>query len=245
MKKFFLTVALCVFAALPLTAQTTSDIFQLGSKAIRVPAPEGFVDTATRFDKVALRLATTEAPQNETIASYVPESLVSKLTENQNIDLPIYAKFSVGRRIKDLDCSPQNFATTVAGFKAFFPTLLDPNSQATKQLESDISGELKELSGKDQTVRLSGQKNLGYFQETPDVFSGLSAVNLEVNGKSMPLIGSASLVRVNDRLIFLYVYKQTTSKDDVALMMDLAKKWTASVLFANAKTSARESQNRQ
>jgi len=243
MKNLPLVVVLCVFAVLPLRAQTTSvsDTFQLGSREVRVPAPEGFVDTEPRFDRVALRLATTEAPQNETIASYVPESLVPKLTENQNIDLPIYAKFAVGRRVKALDCSPENFATTVAGFKAFFPTLLDPNSQATKQLEGDISNELKELSGKDQTVRLSGQKNLGYFEETENVFSGLSAVNLEVNGKSMPLIGSASLVRVNDRLIFLYVYKVTTSKDDVGLMMNLAKKWTTAVLFANAKASARES----
>jgi len=92
---------------------------------------------------------------------------------------------------------------------------------------------LEEVWGTETKARVADQKNLGYFQDANNVVSVLMAMNLEMNGRTTPLIGSTSFLLVNKRLIFLYMFKRTSAKEDAETMIDLTKKWTAAVLAAN------------
>lgn len=220
---------------MPLSAQTAtvSDTFQLGTRQVRVPPPEGFLDAATKFDRVVQRFATAEDPGLETMASYVPDSMVSKLSENQNIEIPLFAKFSVIRRVKAVDVLPKDFAEAVKGVKEASSDFVNPNSKLTKDTTSNMNKSLEELWGRNLDAQISGQKNLGYFQDSDELFSFLVAMNLQIDGKTTAALCTGSLLRVNQRLIVFYVYKLRATKEDIDPVIELTKKWTAAVVAAN------------
>ena len=236
MKTFFLLLVLTASLFLPLHAQPNvpiSDVYQLGTKQVRVPVPEGFINSATRYDRVVERLYLSEDPRNETIASFVHQSLIPKLDLNQNVDIPLYAKFSVVRSVMAVDCSPENFAQTVKVSKSLNAVFLDPDSKLHKDQEASLSKNLGEVWGTDKQARLVDQKDLGYFQDANGLFSALSATNLQVDGKTFPMVYSTSLVLVNKRLLLLTVYRMGSTKEDVDTIIDVTKKWTAAVIEAN------------
>ena len=235
MKNLLLLLIVLVCGCMPLAAQTATvpDTFQLGTRQVRVPPPEGFIDTATKFDRVVQRIAIAEDPANETMASYVPDSMVTKLTESQSIGLPLFAKFSVSRRVKSVDCSAEFFAAVVASVKSTIPQLLDSDSKFAKNVTANMNKAIEELSGKNADAKFSGQKNLGYFQENDHLFSFLMAMNLDLEGKSIPFVASGSIVRAHERLIILYVFKAVSAAEDAGTVVDITKKWTAAVVAAN------------
>ena len=235
--KNFLTLLLCVLASTCLVtaqkADASSDSYQMGSRSLRIPAPERFVEITSQFPFVSQRIRSTEDPKNETLAVHVPASFVPKLKMSEAIDLEFYTKISVNRQIKGIDVAPAEYAAVIATLEKQFGTYIDPKGSVMKNVESNSRKGLSDVYGEPTEVSINGVTNLGFFEKTRNVFSGMMLVNLEVGGRKMTTLGTFSVLHVNQRIVFVYVYKMSPTDSDTAMITDFTKKWTARIVAAN------------
>lgn len=240
MKNLLLSFLILLGAFSPLSAQeppplplVNSDGYQLGSRRVRIPPPAGFVEISKQFDRVAARLNATEDPGNDMLAIHVPKTFVANLTASQDIDLVFYTKVSISKKARTADSTPAQFQAVVAEFEKSFNTYMDPDGQLMKNIERNSSKGLTEIYGKNTNVGFSEMSNLGFFEKTQNVFSGMIMANLEINDRKLTILGTLSLVNVANRLIFVYAYKMDPKGEDVAMLRDFTKNWTADIVAAN------------
>lgn len=206
---------------------------QLGARRVALPPPDGFVEIISRYRSAVDRLRATEDPGNEILSISVPDSFTKQLDASQDIDLEFYTKISISKTYKAANISPEFYASVVKEMEKNFSTYFSPDSALMKDVEKNSSKGLTELLGEKVTVNIGGTTPLGFFEKSENVFSAMLLINLEVYGRKLAILGTLSLVRVNQRLIFVYAYKLAPKADDVKVMGDFAKKWTAKILSAN------------
>lgn len=210
-----------------------SDAYLLGNRKVRIPAPDGFTEISARFDLIAGRFRATEDPGNDFLGVHVPEPFVSKLKASQDIDLEFYTKISISKRARSIDLTPELFAGVVSHAEKNTESYLDPNGPLMKRLEANAGKGLTELFGKEVGVDVTGQRSLGVFEKSNKVFSEMIMLNMELYGRKITTLYSSSFVYVNRRLIFVFVYKMAPKTDDVRMLRDFTKKWTAKIIAAN------------
>jgi hypothetical protein len=236
MRKLSLLVCLLLTIGYDCVSQT-SEIrpteYQLGSRTVYIPKPEGFTDTADNFFGVSARLRATEYSENETVSTYVSDALVPRLKANEDIDLDFYAKISVGRSVKTTDMSQQQYRNIVAAFEKDFSAYIQPGSAFMNKVQNEAGQKLSDFWGRDANFTLNKPKNLGYFQKTPGVFSVLMLNSVNAFGKKYLVLTAASLVYVHRRLLYVYGFKMLKDKADSATLTAFQKNWTTAIVEAN------------
>lgn len=237
MKNLFLLLACAfVFASTAFaqkTAQRAADTFQLGSRTVRIPAPEGFTEIFSRFDRIAARLIATEDPGNEVLTSHLPRSVIPQIEANQDRDLEFYTKVSVSKRAKTSDQTPAMFTELKTSVEKEIDALTDPNSPLLRRAEGNAGKNLTELLGSETTVKFNQPVNLGVFDNGEKVISSMMLMNIQLNDKKFSVLGTTSFVNINHRLVFIYTYKMNPAKEDIEMLRNFAKKWTAAIIAAN------------
>ena len=231
MKCFSILVVLLLACAGPIAAQT-SEKYQLGDRQVMIPAPDGFTNVFGRFAHVTARLTATESPGSELLAVHVPETFIPKLQVSEKIDLEFYAKVSVVKRLRALDVSDAFFKGVTADLEKNFNTYLYPNGSVVKGVEKNSEKGLASI-GNETTVEMTGTKNLGFFEKTPQVFSVMMQFNLAMYGRRMTTLGTLSAIHVNGKLITVSAYKMNPADGDAKMLTEFAKKWTAKIVAAN------------
>src|SRR5687767_8467477 len=97
-----LLLALCVFA-LAATALAQCDSFQIGSKTVNLPPPEGFTEAASRIEGISRRFIAYQMPSRELLGVYVPVDVLPRLAKNREMDLEFFARVSISKNGKDTD----------------------------------------------------------------------------------------------------------------------------------------------
>lgn len=209
------------------------DTFQLGSKTIKIPAPEGFAQILERFPRVASRLNATEDSGNEVLAVHLPDPLVYKFAADEDRDLEFYTKVSIARPAKTMDFTTEMFAGYVAKMEQSFDAYLEPEGPMLKQIKGNAEKGMTQFWGSDAKVVVNQPKSLGFFDKGDNVFSAMLFINVALNRKKYPLIVTTSSVNINQRLVFLYAYRMSSSKEDIEMLRTFTKKWTNAVIAAN------------
>jgi hypothetical protein len=205
----------------------------MGAQKVRIPAPDGFVEISSEFKFAIARLRAAEDPVNDLAAVHVPETFVPQLRINEDIDLDLFTKILVSKQTRGLDLTPELFAAVVAGLENNFSKDLDPDGELMKHAEKNSGKGLTKFRGTETPVDISGTKNLGFFQKTDQVFSGMMGMTLEVYGRKIPMLCTLSFVKVKKRLLFAYAYKLYPAENDVAMLIGLTKNWTAKIVETN------------
>jgi hypothetical protein len=209
------------------------DTFQLGSKTVKIPSPEGFTQIIERFPRVAARLNATEDPSNEILAVHLPDPLVYKFAADEDRDLEFYTKVSIARPARMMDFTTEMFAGYVAKMEQSFDTYLEPEGPMLKQIKGNAEKGMTQFWGSDAKVAVNQPKSLGFFDKGDNVFSAMLFINVALNRKKYPLIVTTSSININQRLVFLYAYRMSSSKEDIEMLRTFTKKWTSSVIAAN------------
>lgn len=241
MKNLFLLTACAFVLVLQAAAQTTavtkkpgknSDTFQLGSKTVRIPPPAGFTDVMGRIPNTKQLYARNDP--NSFIAIAVPAAVFPKLQADPLMPLDFYAVVAVTDAFKVLDMTPELFASYVATYEKDFSSYLDPKGPVVAEARKNIDTIRSQATGERSNANFSGTKNLGFFQKTDKVFSAMFLMTLEVNiFRKLPTVVTFSVMRINDRLITLGVYKSRPTAKDLDTIPAFTKKWTAAVIAAN------------
>jgi hypothetical protein len=231
-----LAIAVSIFGQAESGSQSTapSDIYEFGKRTVRVPAPATFSDISKgEFDYTIARVRAGLSAQEEMLGLYVPVSFLPRLREKQDIDLDFYAKASVIKFLRNVDSAKPQFDAIVAEIEKNFDTYMDPNGRTAKDLETRTSKNLTDLRGIKTEVDFTGTKNLGYFDKTDRLFSGMTLMNLEVYGRKISVLGTFSVLLVNNRIVSIYTFKMFPGDGDIAALQNFAKQWTAAILAAN------------
>lgn len=229
---------LLVSIALLFVSQTFAqgtDVYPLGTRTVKIPAPEGFSEISARFPRIAARLAATEDPGNEILAVHLPDSLLYEFTYDQDRDLEFYTKVSVARPARTLVFTPAMFAEMVAKMERSFDTYLDPDGPLLREIKGNAEKGMAEYWGTDAKVALNQPKSLGFFDKGENVFSAMLFINVALNRKRYPLLVTTSSLNINNRLVFLYAYRMSAAKEDIEMLRTFTKKWTTAVLAANSQ----------
>lgn len=238
MKSLLLVVCVVSFAGY-LAAQNSvkvapipaaADTYDLGGRAVRVPAPEKFTDTMVLYPRIAGRLIAGESPLNEVLAVHVTDDILPQIKNGEEPDLPFFAKVSVSKRLKAEDVEASDFQTLVAEFEKQSPGLLQ---SIVKTGEKGAGERLSNHWGGDVSLKFGETRMLGYFDKQPRSISSMFLMNLEMFNRKLVIVGSMSLVHVNKRIIFLYVFRIPSSSTDQEMVADLTKYWTAKTVAAN------------
>jgi hypothetical protein len=227
-------IALCVLLIATFTASAQSprrDTYQIGRVSIVVPAPEGFENVLGTIPNDHGRFATNE--NTGLLAIQVPSDIVEKLHSTPLMPLEIYTRTVVSPQVRDTLVSRELFAQVAAQFKNSFEDLYDTKGKVMTSAKRSVTLWTSQVRGKVTSVDISKPKNLGSFNESDDTLSTLMLLVLDIEGIKVPMLVSMSILRVNDRLVNVSVYRRDPAEKDVDSLTRLTQTWTAAIMAAN------------
>ena len=240
MPAVLLAIIIIVFASLSVAAQPGTDAghtFQMGAQRIKIPAPVGFEEATSQFKEIKDRFTVTEAQGNDMLAVHLPKADCDNLRRGVDMDLSFYTKISVRAAVRGLELTPERFATLISEFRGASTTILDINSPTTKANLARMNKNLSQLNQQEIKIDLGQPVNLGEFDTRPNIYSVMLLINM--TGRSgdsdvgKVIAGSLSYVRVKQRLIYVYTYREYKSENDIEVLRDFTKQWIGQILAAN------------
>jgi hypothetical protein len=225
-------VLLMIFVCTLFSSAQTPNRYQFGDRTIFIPSPDGFANVIGRFPKVTARFNATEDPANIALASHVPESFLPDLEASESIDLEFYTKVSTSRRLRTIPVTLENYKAVVNDLEKNFDTYLDPDGDLIRKVETNSEKGLAGIGTK-ATIRTTSTKNLGFFEKNERVFSAMSEYSANVSGRMVTTLGTLSVVRVKDRLLFVYVYRMFPDEYAAKDLVTFTRTYTAKILAAN------------
>jgi len=239
-KSWFLAVVIVLgvtASALAQAPKTKAATFQLGTQVLTIPAPAGFEEAASQFEQIKTHFTTTEAPDNDMLAIYLPSADCDKLRAGEFGPFSFYTKVSIRRAVREQDYPTDRFAQLVATFRQNGAQILDVNGPLMKAATERLDKSLTELSKQETQVDLSQPVNLGEFDTRPDVYSVMLLLNFTTttaDGQTtVPILGGLSYIRVKQRLVYVYTYRRYNSKADAAILRAFTTDWINQILAAN------------
>lgn len=217
--------------------QAKSSSVQLGDKTILVPDPEGYEEGMSQFPAFKARMEATEAAQNDTLLAHLPVSDCELFRRNLSPAFNNYTKVSVLRAAREMTVTAAMMKELVDNFRQNIGTYLDPNGQPMKDLERKVGQGLSQLDANETKIDFSKPQQLGEFDTRPDINSFLMLVTVKasVNGteQTVPVLATTSIVRVKDRILFVYTFVKYRANTDMNTLKAFTTKWTTSILAAN------------
>jgi|GEM_PF-895964 len=216
----------------------SSMVIQLGTKSVVIPSPEGFGEATSQLEAIKRFFAATEDPNLDPLAIHMPFETIVRLKQGEYFDLPFYTKVSIAKKNREIDYSVKDFSSLVSYMKAGGGRILDMDSPEMKAMMKDQNKSLSELLAQEVTIDLSQPVNLGVIEQTQNSYSVLILIKIKFQSgsaqKEKLMVSSATLMRLNQRLIFVYTYRHADTKEDTDILRNFTRKWVAQILKANA-----------
>ncbi len=233
---FALTFVLAA-ATIAQTPKTAVSVFQLGSQATKIPAPEGYEEAASQFQVIKDQFTSTEAPENDMLAVHLTRADCDQLRAGTPGSFNSNTKVSIRRAIRDQVYSAERFANLVAEFRKSGAKYMDVNSPVMKDAVKRLDQSLSDTTKQDTEVEMSQPVNLGEFDTRPNVYSVMIVLNFKTKigdrEASVPILSGLSYLRVGQRMIYVYTYRKYKTAADVEALRDFTRKWTAQILAVN------------
>jgi hypothetical protein len=192
-------------------------VYQLGSVRVDIPPPRGFEEMLSRSAEFRQRIGEPERLWN--LAAHLPSEIAKTFKADQ--DIPLYTKVSVSRAAVETDITDEFFAGVVK------------QQSDTAVYDQDFLKKYMADRAKQLGVTLDKPVALGLIEQTPRSYSTLALTTVATADRRINLLFSTSLLHLNRRLIFAYVYRIIDSQKDQALVETLARDWVKSILAAN------------
>lgn len=228
-----LVICLLALSFSALAQGSGASVLKLGNRTVRVPSPSGLVEGSARFSHLKSRFVVTESPGNDMLAVFVPESILPILEKGNIPPYDQWAKISILKKFNATDVDAATFKLFADKFEKTLPQLIDEQSPAFKNAVSNMRKGLSGLLGQKVEADLTQPKSLGIFDRQQNIHSTLIVSTLSDARGSRLILGTLSLLRVNQRLLFVYTYQTLTDENDADRIRKFTKKWTADILAAN------------
>jgi hypothetical protein len=216
------------------TAAPAADVYRLGDREVVIPAPAGYVEATSRSERIKEFFTKTGSPDSDILAAHNSAEDMERILRGEKFDFDIYTKVSIQKRLRATDVTREDFSQMVAKMRAAAPKALDlksPGFQADlKRLNEQLDEWLMRLD-------LSQPVSLGDFVSTADAYGTLVLLKFKVTNsggvKERLMVGSVSAVRVRNRLLWVYTYKNFHTEKDADDLRAFTERWLAEIVRAN------------
>lgn len=219
------------------TFKESSSSFRLGNKIVIIPPPAGFEEATSQSEEVKRIFTVTEDESLDLLAVHLPAELMDKIRRGVKEPLSFYTKVSVSKRLRAVNTSPTDFSYIVSSIQANNTQVFNPDSPIMKSIKKAQDRNLTELLEQEATIDFSKPVNLGEIVKTPTSYGNLFLVKTKFQTgelqKEIVIVSGMGIVRVRQRVVFVYTYKVFTSAEDIELLRDFNKKWLGEIVKAN------------
>lgn len=239
---------LCILAGLLATglALHAADVapheVKVGTQTLKIPSPAGFerMDgiSAQRDDMAAEFIS---AGNRYVIMFGTPEA-VAALRRGESIDSPRNFNAQTLRNLEGRRLRPAQFESLRAEAERDLERLGQRLDAVLGKVVADASKSLSDKLQDSVEVKIGDPVPLGIFERTRDSvgFSMMFKSQFIIGGKETPGLNvvAAMIVRVRDRLLYLYATSDRKSEADEAWVKAEVLKWRDSIFAANGQTDA-------
>lgn len=243
MKKFFLTTLL-LLAGVSISLAQTAEVKKqeisvlLGNVKIIIPAPDGFEDVSS-IKSVQERIISRTDTGNDLLAAFLPKETMDAL-RNQNSDIKNLfnsADVQILKKAREKNLSASDFVGILKYLQSSGLGKFDLKNPILKERIENVEKNITEQNKGNAALDISKTESLGEFRHTDNVFSQLVLMKMSFQtgniSKDAIVIGGVSLIRVKQRLLYVYIYREFKSKDDIEQLKNLSNKWTSEIIAAN------------
>jgi hypothetical protein len=203
--------------------------YKAGGTPIAIPPPSAAMSEVGRDTRGLMDVFV--ASSNRLIAGFVLTTDLPKLAKpSDDLVLSQYAMVQVPRREEYMDCSASDFKEVMDGMRETFGDVI---SSSMKEAEGELNRRLKSLDLKDATVSLGEPLQLGGFFSKPDAYGFGMVMPVSVGGRNARMVMGGAIVRVRQRILFVYLYSEYKTEDTVKWLRKTTEEWVDAVLRAN------------
>ena len=217
-----------LLALLALRVQAQSNTFRAGLKSFTIPAPStDLVEPGSDY-RVLLEPLVTNT--NRLVAGFVSPPDLNALRTTTGTTLSRYALVQVPRRAEFTDVSPAVFKQVVDSLAGQFGASFDAT---LKDQQDEVNRRIKDLGASTKAVTLDKPIQLGSFFNKPDAVSYGMVMPVTVDGIARKVAMSMIVVRVQQRLLFLYVFDEYKDESSVQWVRTTGEHWADAILAGN------------
>ena len=235
--RIVLVYALSSLAMVSVTAQdrgtsapssSHNQTFQVGGKTIAVPPPSTEVVEVGSDDRVLLE---NFVPQNNRlVAGFLSPNDLPALKKGGLKTLDRYAIVEVPRRAEFKDVDRDAYKQIADAVARQFGTDLEA---AMKEQEDAINRRLKSLSSEAATISLDKPIPLGLLFSKSDACGVAMIMPVSSQGSTTRMVMAMTVLRVQDRVLFGYLYTVYKDETTVQWMRKTTESWVEAILKDN------------
>jgi hypothetical protein len=229
-----LSVIIITLAAIS-NAQTTNvnksiiQSFIAGGVSIKIPIPD---TTFVEVDNDNRESMDIFVPQNNRLLSaYVLTNDLPHLFKDGNNNIMAkYALVEVPREGENTACEASDFKQVTDGAKKSFG---DAFFSSTEEADAEFNRRMKSLDLADMQIKLGQPTQLGCFFSKQDIIGFGMLMGYEMGGSTIKMGMTVILMRVNNRLLFVYLYAEYKNDETIKWLRNVGEKWSDEILKAN------------
>lgn len=202
--------------------------FRAGGVSLTLPAPPGdFVEVG---DKLRTTLFELLAPSNNRLLSaYATPTVVSRLSEGKTgTGLGTYGMVEVSRQAEYAECTAEIFGKLRSDVQSTFSKA---GSDGFGDLQEEMNLRLKTLDAA--KVEIGHPEMLGALFEKTDASGFAMLIAMKQGERSVTMAGGFGLIRVRQRLLFAYLYRNYEGANTVSQVGKALEGWTDAILTSN------------
>lgn len=229
---------ICLTALLTLSAVAAASSVDLGGTSVEVPAPANFVRVTPEMSKVFALQSEFVVPTNDQLAFFISQDEASAALADEIPDVQRRFSIQIAKKIRSYSASESDFRQFKVMFKGDIDKLFsdakvklaDPLAKASANVSKQLDTEL--------SLKISGFVPFPAHIDNDQMlaFSVLAKNEVKTTEGTFVDISSntATLLYVNRRILFLYVYG---GKNDLEWTREQSQIWANAILDANPESA--------
>lgn len=220
-----LTGAVMALAQTPEATPT----YRVGLKSVAIPPPSSDLPETGSDYRVLLELMAPN--QNRLIAAFlIPDELKALTTSKTSTSFTRYALAETSRRGEFATMTPELFKQVTDSMGQQFGATMN---STLKDQEDEANRKLKVYNDSAPKVTLDQPYMLGTLFSKPNASGFGMIMQGTVNGNSKRMAVGVSIVRVQERVLYLYLFNSSDDEESIRWIRAATENWVNAVLKAN------------
>jgi len=203
--------------------------FKAGGTSIALPSPSTEMTEVGYDNREVMEVFVPQ--NNRLIAGFMLTNDITRLTKkSDDLTMSKYAMVQVPRRGEYMDCGPNEFKEVTSDAKKQFGDVMN---SSMKEAAEEFNRRMKSLHLNDATVSLGEPIQLGCLFSKQDAYGFGMILPVAMGGQNMKMAGGAVLMRIKQRLLFVYLYAEYKNEETIKWIRKATEDWTDAILKAN------------
>lgn len=202
--------------------------YRSGLKSIVIPPPTADLSELGSDYRVLMESAVPDT--NRLLAAFLSAEDSANLRSRISKGFNRYALVENLRRAEFIDFDPDTFKQVSDSVAQQFGATLNASM---KDYQEELNHKLKAMRGVDTTMTLDKPVQLGVLFSKPNACSFGMIESYSAAGNSVKMVAGMTILRVQNRLIYAYVYSVYKDDDSVQWVRNTSEQWADAILKAN------------